>query len=100
MSISDLCHSGFARYKAASQAARAFFGRYAEAVETLSLDEAYLDVTENKTGLEIATPVAKPILRQIQEELHLTASADVARNKFLAKIAFDLRKLRKRSRFR
>ncbi len=61
-------------------------------IEPLSLDEAYLDVTENKTGLPTATRVAKTIREQIREELHLTASAGVAPNKFLAKIASDWRK--------
>jgi DNA polymerase-4 len=61
-------------------------------VEPLSLDEAYLDVTENKTGLLTATRVARAIRAQIREELSLTASAGVAPNKFLAKIASDWRK--------
>jgi DNA polymerase-4 len=61
-------------------------------IEPLSLDEAYLDVTENKTGLATATKVASTIRRQIREELDLTASAGVAPNKFLAKIASDWRK--------
>lgn len=58
----------------------------------LSLDETYLDVTENKTGLPTATLVAKAIRQQIREELNLTASAGVAPNKFLAKIASDWKK--------
>ena len=82
----------FVRYKAASQAARAIFERYTDAIEPLSLDEAYLDVTENKSGLPTATLVAKAIRQQIREELDLTASAGVAPNKFLAKIASDWRK--------
>ena len=82
----------FVRYKAASQAAREIFQRHTDAIEPLSLDEAYLDVTENKTGLPTATLVAKTIRRQIREELNLTASAGVAPNKFLAKIASDWRK--------
>jgi DNA polymerase-4 len=61
-------------------------------IEPLSLDEAYLDVTGNKTGLPTATRVARMIREQIREELHLTASAGVAPNKFLAKIASDWRK--------
>jgi DNA polymerase-4 len=61
-------------------------------IEPLSLDEAYLDVTVNKLGLPTATRVAKLIRRQIREELNLTASAGVAPNKFLAKIASDWRK--------
>lgn len=82
----------FTRYKAASQAAREIFQRHTDAIEPLSLDEAYLDVTENKTGLSTATLVARTIRSQIREELNLTASAGVAPNKFLAKIASDWRK--------
>jgi DNA polymerase IV len=82
----------FARYKEASRAAREIFHRHTDLVEPLSLDEAYLDVTENKTGLSTATRVARTIREQIREELHLTASAGVAPNKFLAKIASDWRK--------
>ncbi len=82
----------FARYTAASQAARAIFQRHTDTIEPLSLDEAYLDVTENKTGLPTATMVAKTIREQIREELNLTASAGVAPNKFLAKIASDWKK--------
>jgi DNA polymerase-4 len=82
----------FARYKAASRAAREIFSRHTDLVEPLSLDEAYLDVTENKLGLPTATRVAQMIRRQIREELQLTASAGVAPNKFLAKIASDWRK--------
>jgi DNA polymerase-4 len=58
----------------------------------LSLDEAYLDVTENKTGLSTATQVARTIRAEIRTELQLTASAGVAPNKFLAKIASDWKK--------
>ena len=61
-------------------------------IEPLSLDEAYLDVSENKTGLPTATQVARTIREQIRSELSLTASAGVAPNKFLAKIASDWRK--------
>src|SRR6202035_678149 len=82
----------FVRYKAVSLAVRAVLGRHTERMEPLSLDEAYLDVTENKTGLPTATRVAKAIRDQIRDELHLTASAGVAPNKFLAKIASDWRK--------
>src|ERR1700742_955274 len=82
----------FTRYKAVSQAVRAIFQRHTDLIEPLSLDEAYLDVTENKTGLPTATLVAKAIRQQIHEELNLTASAGVAPNKFLAKIASDWRK--------
>lgn len=82
----------FARYKAVSQAVREIFRRHTDLVEPLSLDEAYLDVTENKTGLVTATLVAKTIRQHIREELNLTASAGVAPCKFLAKIASDWRK--------
>jgi DNA polymerase-4 len=82
----------FTRYKAVSQAVREIFQRHTDAIEPLSLDEAYLDVTENKTGLQTATVVAKTIRQQIWEELNLTASAGIAPNKFLAKIASDWRK--------
>jgi DNA polymerase IV len=61
-------------------------------IEPLSLDEAYLDVSENKTGLSAATQVARTIREQIRSELSLTASAGVAPNKFLAKIASDWKK--------
>ncbi len=82
----------FVRYKEASRAAREIFRRHTDHIEPLSLDEAYLDVTENKSDLPTATRVAKAIRQQIREELHLTASAGVAPNKFLAKIASDWRK--------
>jgi DNA polymerase-4 len=82
----------FIRYRAVSHATREIFRRHTDLIEPLSLDEAYLDVTENKTGLPTATRVAKAIRQQIREELQLTASAGVAPNKFLAKIASDWRK--------
>jgi DNA polymerase-4 len=82
----------FTRYRAVSQSTREIFRRHTDLVEPLSLDEAYLDVTQNKTGLPTATRVAKTIREQIREELQLTASAGVAPNKFLAKIASDWRK--------
>jgi len=82
----------FTRYKAASKAVREIFQRHTDAIEPLSLDEAYLDVTENKMGLPTATLVAKTIRQQIREELNLTASAGIAPNKFLAKIASDWKK--------
>jgi len=82
----------FPRYKAVSQAVRGIFQRHTDLIEPLSLDEAYLDVTQNKTGLPTATLVAKTIRKQIWEELNLTASAGVAPNKFLAKIASDWKK--------
>lgn len=82
----------FVRYKAVSRAVREIFERHTDLIEPLSLDEAYLDVTENKTGLPTATRVARAIRQQIYDELHLTASAGVAPNKFLAKIASDWKK--------
>src|SRR5580765_4492493 len=82
----------FTRYKAVSHNVREIFQRHTDLIEPLSLDEAYLDVTENKTGLPTATLVARAIREQIREEQKLTASAGVAPNKFLAKIASDWRK--------
>ena len=82
----------FARYKAVSRAVHEIFHRHTDLIEPLSLDEAYLDVTHNKTGLPTATKVAITIRQQIRDELSLTASAGVAPNKFLAKIASDWRK--------
>ena len=82
----------FPRYEAVSRLTREIFKRHTDLVEPLSLDEAYLDVTKNKTGLPTATRVARTIREQIREELNLTASAGVAANKFLAKIASDWRK--------
>lgn len=82
----------FTRYKAASEAVRAIFERHTRLVEPLSLDEAYLDVTTNLTGLPSATAVAHTIRAQIREEVNLTASAGVAANKFLAKLASDWKK--------
>src|SRR6185312_4971476 len=82
----------FVRYRAVSRQAREIFRRYTDLIEPLSLDEAYLDVTENKAGLPTATKVARAIRQQIREELNLTASAGVAPNKFLAKIASDWKK--------
>jgi DNA polymerase IV len=82
----------FPRYRAVSREVREIFKCHTDLVEPLSLDEAYLDVTENKTGLPTATRVARAIRGQIRKELKLTASAGVAPNKFLAKIASDWRK--------
>src|SRR5947207_12261774 len=82
----------FTRYRAVSRLAREIFKQHTDLVEPLSLDEAYLDVTENKTGLPTATLVARTIREQIRQELNLTASAGVAPNKFLAKLASDWRK--------
>jgi DNA polymerase-4 len=82
----------FPRYRAVSRSVQEIFGRHTDLIEPLSLDEAYLDVTENKTGLATATLVARTIRDQIRQELNLTASAGVAPNKFLAKLASDWRK--------
>jgi len=82
----------FTRYRTVSRSVREIFLRHTDLVEPLSLDEAYLDVTENKSNLSSATEVAQTIRQQIREEQNLTASAGVAPNKFLAKIASDWRK--------
>ena len=82
----------FNRYRAASRHVREIFLRHTDLVEPLSLDEAYLDVTENKLSLPSATAVALAIRQSIREETQLTASAGIAPNKFLAKIASDWRK--------
>jgi DNA polymerase IV len=82
----------FTRYRVVSRDVRNIFQRHTDLIEPLSLDEAYLDVTENKTGLPTATLVARTMREQIRQELNLTASAGVAPNKFLAKLASDWRK--------
>jgi DNA polymerase IV len=82
----------FPRYRAVSRDVREIFKRHTDLIEPLSLDEAYLDVTENKTGLSTAALVARTIREQIRQELNLSASAGVASNKFLAKLASDWRK--------
>jgi len=82
----------FTRYRAVSGDVREIFKRHTDLFEPLSLDEAYLDVTTNKTDLRTATLVARTIRWQIRQELHLTASAGVAPNKFLAKLASDWKK--------
>src|ERR1700740_1607330 len=82
----------FTRYRAVSKSVREIFKLHTDLIEPLSLDEAYLDVTTNKIGLPTATLVAHAIREQIRQELNLTASAGVAPNKFLAKLASDWRK--------
>ncbi len=82
----------FEKYGAVSKQIRAIFRRHTELVEPLSLDEAYLDVTAELTGIPTATETAEAIRREIREETQLTASAGVAPNKFLAKIASDWKK--------
>ncbi|WHZ19417.1 MAG: DNA polymerase IV [Rhodanobacteraceae bacterium] len=82
----------FVRYKAVSRQVREILARHTDLIEPLSLDEAYLDVTQPKSGLASATAVAEAIRAAIREETRLTASAGVAPNKFIAKIASDFRK--------
>ena len=82
----------FTRYRAVSREVQEIFKRHTDLIEPLSLDEAHLDVTANKTGLPTATLVARTIREQIRKELNLTASAGVAPNKFLAKLASDWKK--------
>ena len=82
----------FTRYKAASRQVREIFLRHTDLVEPLSLDEAYLDVTANRSALPSATATAEAIRAAIRAETGLTASAGVAGNKFLAKIASDWNK--------
>ena len=82
----------FPRYRSVSSQVREIFKRHTDLIEPLSLDEAYLDVSANKSGLPSATQVARTIREQIRSELSLAASAGVAPNKFLAKIASDWKK--------
>lgn len=82
----------FERYRELSNQIREIFFRYTDLVEPLSLDEAYLDVTENRKGISTATDIALEIKKAIKDEIGLTASAGVSINKFLAKIASDYRK--------
>lgn len=80
------------KYKSVSEQVHSIFSDYTDIIEPLSIDEAFLDVTNNKKGMPLATDVAQEIRRRIREELQLTASAGVSYNKFLAKIASDYRK--------
>lgn len=82
----------FDRYKEISQKIRKIFLEYTDLVEPLSLDEAYLDVTENKKGNPSATLLAKEIRQRIFDEVGLTASAGISINKFIAKVASDYNK--------
>ena len=82
----------FEIYRAISAQIHNIFRRYTDIIEPIALDEAYLDVTENKPGLPYASIVAKHIRREIFQATKLTASAGVSVNKFLAKIASDLNK--------
>lgn len=82
----------FEKYKEVSQQIHAVFHEYTDLVEAISLDEAFLDVTDNKKGIELAVDIAKEIKQKILERTSLTASAGVSFNKLLAKIASDMRK--------
>ncbi len=82
----------FDRYKELSSRIRKIFFEYSELVEPLSLDEAYIDVTENKKGIQSASLIAKEIREKIRKEVGLTASAGISINKFIAKVASDYNK--------
>lgn len=82
----------FEQYEAVSQQVMAIFRRFTDKIEPLSIDEAFLDVTENFVGKSSATELAKEIKKQIFDETQLSASAGVSFNKFLAKIASDMHK--------
>ncbi|MDQ0106688.1 DNA polymerase-4 [Chitinophaga terrae (ex Kim and Jung 2007)] len=82
----------FDAYKAVSAQIREIFSRYTDLIEPLSLDEAYLDVTEDKLQIGSAIEIARQIKQAIRDELQLTASAGISINKFVAKIASDLNK--------
>ncbi len=82
----------FDAYKEVSYEIREIFHQYTDLVEPLSLDEAFLDVTENKVNIPSATIIAKEIKQKIKEKTLLTASAGISMNKFLAKIASDMQK--------
>lgn len=82
----------FEKYKEVSSQIHDIFSEYTDVIEPLSLDEAFLDVTENNVGVKFAVNIAKEIKRKISERIQLTASAGISYNKFLAKIASDYRK--------
>lgn len=82
----------FEVYKSVSNSIQEIFRRYTDIIEPLSLDEAYLDVTNDKQGIGSAIEIARRIKKEILEELRLTASAGVSVNKFVAKIASDMNK--------
>ncbi|WP_208559122.1 DNA polymerase IV [Marinilactibacillus kalidii] len=94
----ELCPEGifvsgnFELYRSISEEIRAIFKRYTDLIQPLSLDEAYLDITENKINLNSATLIARKIQKDIYRELALTCSAGVSYNKFLAKLASDFKK--------
>ncbi len=82
----------FQKYKEVSQQIHNIFHKYTDLVEPISLDEAFLDVTYNKYGIDLAVDLAKRIKEDIYRETNLTASAGISYNKLLAKIASDYRK--------
>ncbi|SOC79220.1 DNA polymerase-4 [Salinimicrobium sediminis] len=82
----------FERYREISNRIRGIFFEYTDLVEPLSLDEAYLDVTENKKGNPSATLIAREIREKIKEKTGLNASAGISVNKFIAKVASDINK--------
>lgn len=84
--------SNFNRYREISEQIRSIFFEYTDLVEPLSLDEAYLDVTQNKKGNPSATQLATEIRKRIQEKTGLNASAGISINKFIAKVASDINK--------
>lgn len=84
--------SHFSVYKEVSQQVHAIFQQYTDLIEPLSIDEAFLDVTENKPGIDLAQDIAMEIKQKITQATGLTASAGVSYNKFLAKIASDYHK--------
>ena len=88
----SLSQGNYEKYKAVGLQIRAIFKRYTDLIEPMSIDEAYLDVTENKLGIKSAVKIARLIQQDIWQELHLTASAGVSYNKFLAKMASDYQK--------
>lgn len=82
----------YAKYREVGLQVRQIFHRYTDLVEPMSIDEAYLDVTDNKLGIKSAIKIAKLIQHDIWQELQLTCSAGVSYNKFLAKLASDFQK--------
>ena len=82
----------YSRYKEVSSQVHAIFHDYTNLIEPISLDEAFLDVTENKRQIPLAVDIAREIRQRIRDEVHLTASAGISYNKLLAKIASDWRK--------
>ena len=82
----------FSRYKDISRQIRRIFQDYTDIIEPLSLDEAFLDVTVNKKGIDLASEIATQIRQRIHSEIGLTSSAGISINKFVAKVASDINK--------